>query len=78
MDIGFKTHSLRHTAASIIYEYVTQDIKIIKNFLGHDSIEGTQIYIHISEETIKKAFYSNPLSDLTFNKSNIKKKGGRK
>lgn len=62
-DNKYTIHTLRHTAAVIMYNYVKGDILLIKNFLGHESLESTQIYTHLFNEKIKNAFYSNPLSN---------------
>lgn len=61
---GYTTHTLRHTAASMIYIYVTQDILVLKEFLGHKSIATTQIYTHIYNEHIKEAVDKNPLNNF--------------
>ena len=42
-------HSLRHSIATHLLEN-GMDIKKIARFLGHDSLESTQIYAHINEE----------------------------
>lgn len=60
----YTTHTLRHTAAVIMYQYVKSDILLLKEFLGHDSIASTQIYTHVFDQKIKDAFYSNPLSNF--------------
>lgn len=61
-NCGYTTHTLRHTAASMIYMYVTQDILLLKEFLGHKSISTTQIYTHIYNEQVKEAIDKNPLN----------------
>lgn len=66
-NYGYSTHTLRHTAASIIYIYVSQDLVLLKQFLGHDSITSTQIYTHIYNKQIKEAFDRNPLNNLEEN-----------
>lgn len=62
-DLGYKgsTHTLRHSAATILYEQ-TKDILLVKEFLGHESINSTQIYTHISNEQVKRAVDNNPLN----------------
>ena len=62
-QLGFKgsTHTLRHTAASLMYQN-TRDVLLVKEFLGHKSIESTQIYMHLNNEQIKNAVNSNPLA----------------
>lgn len=60
----YTTHTLRHTAASIIYLYVKQDILLLKEFLGHKNISSTQIYTHISNKQVKEAINKNPLNNF--------------
>ena len=40
------THKLRHTAATLMYQYGKVDIRALQQILGHDSIATTQIYTH--------------------------------
>jgi len=61
---GFSAHTLRHTAATILYQYAGADVLLLKEFLGHDSMEATQIYTHVYDEKIKSAMDCNPLSDF--------------
>lgn len=58
---GYGVHSLRHTYATIMYKECN-DILIVKNLLGHQSINSTQIYTHINNRIIQNAVNSNPLS----------------
>lgn len=60
--LGYTTHTLRHTAASIIYMYVKEDMLLLKQFLGHSNITTTQIYTHISNKNIKEALEKHPLN----------------
>ena len=62
-NCGYTTHTLRHTAATMIYIYVSQDILLLKKFLGHESIISTQIYTHLYNKQIKEAVDKNPLND---------------
>lgn len=62
---GYTTHTLRHTAATYIYNH-TKDILVTKNVLGHKHITATQIYTHISSEELKKAVNSNPLNNFKY------------
>lgn len=61
---GYTTHTLRHTFATIMYKSCNKDILLLKELMGHTSIEATQIYTHIDEEEIRKAYESNPLADF--------------
>lgn len=50
-----KPHSLRHTKATNLWESGKFDINDLKNFLGHQSIATTQIYLHPDiKKTLKK------------------------
>ena len=60
---GFSTHKLRHTAATLMYQYGHVDIRVLKDILGHENISLTQIYTHTSNLQIKKAIDMNPLSN---------------
>lgn len=59
---GYTTHTLRHTAATTLYKYVTQDILVLKEFLGHESIVSTEIYTHVSNKELIKAVNNHPLN----------------
>jgi site-specific recombinase XerD len=63
-DKHFSPHTLRHTSATIMYQYVKHDTLLLKEFLGHSSIASTQIYTHIYDEKVKNAVESNPLSNF--------------
>lgn len=63
-NYNYTTHTLRHTAATMMYLYVTQDILVIKEFLGHTSITSTQIYTHSYNKKVKEAVDKNPLNDF--------------
>ncbi len=63
-DRGYTTHTLRHTSATIMYQYVKPDILMLKEFLGHSTIKSTEIYTHINNDQLKKAVDSNPLCDF--------------
>ena len=48
-------HSLRHTAATRIYEASGGDLILTREFLGHASVQTTQVYAHASREKMQKA-----------------------
>ena len=52
-----------YVSATILYEYSNLDILLLKEFLGHSSINATEIYTHISSQKIKEAIEKNPLSE---------------
>ncbi len=58
------THKLRHTAATLMYQYGDVDVLAIKEILGHESLSTTQIYTHIMNEQLQKAAAANPLSSV--------------
>lgn len=60
---GYSVHKLRHTAATLMYQYGHVDIRVLKDVLGHENLGTTQIYTHLSNDQIKHAVESNPLAD---------------
>ncbi len=62
---GLSTHKLRHTAATLMYQYGNVDTLVLKDILGHKSIATTEIYTHISNENLKNAIDSSPLANIT-------------
>lgn len=68
---GITTHKLRHTAATLMYQYGDADVLTLKKLLGHASVSTTEIYTHLSDESVRNAVESNPLSDFN-NKQKIK------
>ena len=59
---GFSTHKLRHTAATLMYQYGNVDIRVLKDVLGHANLGTTQIYTHVSDKQVRGAIDSNPLN----------------
>lgn len=55
-------HKLRHTAATLMYQYGEGDLLALQEILGHESVTTTQIYTHINKEQLKKATADNPLA----------------
>ena len=60
----YSTHKLRHTAATLMYQYGKVDIRALQELLGHESIATTEIYTHVSNEQVRNAIESNPLGDI--------------
>lgn len=58
------THKLRHTAATLMYQSGQVDIRVLKDILGHEQLNTTQIYTHISSESMAAAMEKNPLASL--------------
>lgn len=61
---GITTHKLRHTAATLMYQYGKVDPLVLKEILGHKSIATTEIYTHLSNDNIKQAAEASPLSHV--------------
>ena len=60
----YSVHKLRHTAATLMYQYGGVDIRALQELLGHESISTTEIYTHVSNQQVRNAVESNPLADF--------------
>lgn len=60
----YSVHKLRHTAATLMYQYGDVDIRALQELLGHESISTTEIYTHVNDERVRNAVESNPLADI--------------
>ncbi len=60
----FSTHKLRHTAATLMYQSGQVDIRVLKEILGHEQLNTTQIYTHVADEGMEKAVAANPLASV--------------
>ena len=60
----YSVHKLRHTAATLMYQYGHVDIRALQVLLGHESISTTEIYTHVDNEQVRNAVESNPLGNL--------------
>ncbi len=56
------THKLRHTAATMMYQYGHVDIRVLQELLGHENLGTTEIYTHLNDKQIQDAVDSNPLN----------------
>lgn len=61
-DSHYSVHKLRHTAATLMYSTGGVDVRVLKDILGHEQLNTTQIYTHVSDEHMKEALHANPLS----------------
>ena len=59
----YSVHKLRHTAATLMYQYGNVDIRALQELLGHESISTTEIYTHVDNSQVRSAVESNPLAD---------------
>lgn len=59
----YSVHKLRHTAATLMYQYGNVDIRALQELLGHESISTTEIYTHVANEQVRNAVESNPLAN---------------
>ncbi|MDD6276175.1 MAG: tyrosine recombinase XerC [Clostridia bacterium] len=66
---GLSTHKLRHTAATLMYQYGDVDVLLIKELLGHENLSTTEIYTHIVDSQLKNAVDSNPLNTKSKSKN---------
>ncbi len=55
-------HKLRHTAATLMYQTGEVDVRVLKDILGHEQLNTTQIYTHVSDNSMREAMERNPLS----------------
>lgn len=62
-DRELSTHKLRHTAATLMYQSGEVDVRVLKDILGHAQLNTTQIYTHLSSDSMEAAMSSNPLSN---------------
>ena len=65
---GYSVHKLRHTAATLMYQSGKVDVRVLKDILGHEQLNTTQIYTHLVNRNMEEAMYNNPLSDFTAKK----------
>ena len=64
-DMGLSVHKLRHTAATLMYQYGDVDVLVLKNILGHENLNTTEIYTHLADEQKKQAIDNNPLGKIS-------------
>ncbi len=60
----YSVHKLRHTAATLMYQSGQVDVRVLKDILGHEQLNTTQIYTHISDANMEHAMTMNPLANV--------------
>lgn len=60
----YSVHKLRHTAATLMYQSGNVDVRVLKDILGHEQLNTTQIYTHVSNRSMEEAMASNPLANV--------------
>ncbi len=68
-DIGldgqnYSVHKLRHTAATLMYQHGDVDTLVLKEILGHENLNTTEIYTHLENKQLRDALNQNPLSTI--------------
>lgn len=58
------THKLRHTAATLMYQYGNADLRSLQEILGHTSVATTEIYTHCSNNQLERTINANPLASM--------------
>ena len=64
-DRHLSVHKLRHTAATLMYQQGGVDVRVLKDILGHEQLNTTQIYTHVSSSDMEEAMAHNPLARVT-------------
>ncbi len=64
----YSVHKLRHTAATLMYQTGNVDVRVLKDILGHEQLNTTQIYTHVSNRHMEEAMEENPLARQSKNK----------
>lgn len=66
----YHTHTLRHTGATLLYNEKDVNVFVLKKILGHDCLDATQIYTHVSNEKLKYIMQNCAISNI------LEKNGG--
>ena len=66
---GLSVHKLRHTAATLMYQSGNVDIRVLKDILGHEQLNTTQIYTHLGNSNLQDAMKANPLAKVNIEDS---------
>ena len=52
----YSVHKLRHTAATLMYQYGQVDIRALQELLGHEALATTQKYTHSDLASLLKVY----------------------
>ncbi|WP_147535951.1 tyrosine-type recombinase/integrase [Bacillus marasmi] len=63
VQVNYSTHSFRHSFAIYALES-GMDIYIVKELLGHKSIESTEVYLNLFDEQYQNAMDKHPFAQL--------------
>ena len=60
----YHTHSLRHTGVTLLYNEKDIDIFVLKRILGHECLDSTEIYTHVSDRKLKEIMENCTISSI--------------
>lgn len=63
-SIMYSSHSLRHTAATLMHKYGKVDILALQEILGHKHLTTTEIYTHLDKDELRDAVDRHPLNKV--------------
>ena len=58
---GYSPHKLRHTAATLMHD-AGADVLELKEILGHEHTDTTEIYTHLNNQKLQNVSENNPLN----------------
>lgn len=53
--VGVNPHALRHRAGTTVYYGTGKDMRVAQEFLGHASLNTTQVYVHVERDALMRA-----------------------